>query len=81
MFVTLMGPVRELREFVKDLWFRNAQEKERGELELLDTRLEIASKYGLLDTPPAQQRAAELINLPMPQQRPELPPGISGGAE
>jgi hypothetical protein len=43
----LGDPLKELRELIKDLWYRNRQERERGNLEILKERLEIASKYNL----------------------------------
>jgi hypothetical protein len=51
---TLRGlgePIKQLRELIKDLWYRNRQERERGDLELVRQRLEICSEYGL---PPQQ---------------------------
>lgn len=66
MLQGLGEPIRELREFVKDVRFRNAQERQLGQLEVLDRRLELADKYGLLDTPEA--RAATLTLLRDPEQ-------------
>lgn len=33
-FQGLGEPLKQLRELIKDLWYRNSQEKRRGELEL-----------------------------------------------
>jgi hypothetical protein len=41
-----LGPViREFRELIKDLWFRNKQEKDRGQLELIDKYLCMQKEY------------------------------------
>jgi len=40
-------PVREIREFIKDFWYRNRQEKERGELELVKAKLDLIAKHNL----------------------------------
>ncbi len=50
-FKGLGEPLHQLRELVKDLWYRNRQEKERGELEILKEKIELFSNHGL----PAQQ--------------------------
>lgn len=34
-------PIRQLRELLKDLWYRNKHEKEQGEIELLRHRIEL----------------------------------------
>lgn len=44
-------PLTQLRELIKDLWYRNRQEREQGELELLQRRIEMFSQHGL---PPQQ---------------------------
>jgi len=51
-FFSLRGlgePIREIREFIKDLWYRNRQERERGELELLKKKLALITKNNLPD--------------------------------
>lgn len=40
-------PLREIREFIKDLWYRNRQECERGELELLKDKLALITQNNL----------------------------------
>jgi hypothetical protein len=40
-------PLRELREFIKDFWYRNRQERERGELELLKDKLLLLTQNNL----------------------------------
>ena len=37
--------VKELRELIKDVWFRNAQERTLGELEIIEKSLAIQHKY------------------------------------
>ena len=47
MLEGLGEPVHQLRELVKDVSFRNSQEREQGELELVRSRLQLAQDYGL----------------------------------
>lgn len=44
-------PIRQLRELIKDLWYRNRQEQQRGDLQILREKLEILSDFQL----PVQQ--------------------------
>lgn len=37
--------IKELREFIKDIWYRNKQEKICGQLEIIDKYLGIQNKY------------------------------------
>jgi len=37
--------IPEIRELIKDLCYRNRQERERGEIELLHLRLTVADKF------------------------------------
>lgn len=39
-------PIHQLREFVKDLWYRNRQEKQAGQLEILRQYLALEREYG-----------------------------------
>jgi hypothetical protein len=51
---TLAGlgePIREVREFIKDIWYRNRQEREKGDLEILKQKLELVGQGNL---PPQQ---------------------------
>jgi hypothetical protein len=41
------GIIRELRELIKDKTYRNEQEKELGQLNILEKKLEILGKYGI----------------------------------
>lgn len=61
MLQGLGEPLNETRQFVKDLQFRNALERERGELDLLRQRLALARDLGLLDTPEARRAAATAV--------------------
>jgi len=45
----MLRHLSEIRELVKDLWFRNAQAKIAGELENDRTRREIDRKYPPVD--------------------------------
>jgi hypothetical protein len=40
-------PLREIREFIKDLWYRNRQERERGELDILKEKLALITQNNL----------------------------------
>jgi hypothetical protein len=40
-------PIRELREFIKDMCYRNRQEREKGNLEILKQKLDIISQHNL----------------------------------
>ena len=40
-------PIQQLRELIKDLCYRNRQEKEQGDLQILKEKLEILTKHGL----------------------------------
>jgi len=40
-------PLRELREFIKDLCYRNRQERHKGDLEILKQKLEIVAQHNL----------------------------------
>jgi hypothetical protein len=47
---TLAGlgePLREVREFIKDLCYRNRQERQKGDLEILKQKLEIMAQHNL----------------------------------
>lgn len=46
-FSGLGEPIGQLRELIKDLWFRNRQERERGELQILRDKLELFATYNL----------------------------------
>jgi hypothetical protein len=41
-------PIQQLREFIKDLWYRNRQEKQAGQLEILRQYLAIEREFGPL---------------------------------
>jgi hypothetical protein len=51
--LALLGSLHQLRQLIKDLTFRNAQERERGELELNERRARIG---GAGELPPAHYR-------------------------
>jgi hypothetical protein len=40
-------PLHQLRELIKDLWFRNRQERIAGELDLIERQMQIAQTFGL----------------------------------
>ena len=46
-------PLRELRELIKDVWYRNRQERQRGELEIIQQRMNLLTQ-GNLAAPPVQ---------------------------
>jgi len=43
---------KELREFIKDIWYRNKQEKARGRLRLIEQYLTVRRKFPEADLPP-----------------------------
>jgi hypothetical protein len=46
-FHGLGEPLTQLRELIKDLWYRNRQERQRGELQILREKLELYSHLTL----------------------------------
>jgi hypothetical protein len=47
---TLRGlgePIKEIRELIKDLWYRNRQERQRGDLEILQQKLALVAENNL----------------------------------
>jgi len=58
-FEGLGEPIRELRELVKDVWYRNRQERSRGdlELEILQERIRKLKAAGELPTETSSDRA------------------------
>jgi hypothetical protein len=57
--------IKELRELIKDLWFRNNQERATGQLEILDKYLEMRNKHQdvSLPIPPALRRDKVLVEV------------------
>ena len=37
--------IKEFREFIKDIWYRNEKERRYGQLEVIDKYLTIQNKY------------------------------------
>jgi hypothetical protein len=52
-------PLKELRELVKDLWFRNRQERERGDLEIAKMKIALLTEMNL--APHAVQVLAVMV--------------------
>ena len=81
MLQGLGEPFKQLREFVKDLWFRNQQERRHGELDLLERELELEAKYGPRWGPKHGHTAAGSVELryqlPSHAKQHELPRGES----
>ena len=44
--------IQQLRELLKDLWYRNNQEKTKGELEIIEKYLKLQSEYAESNIPP-----------------------------
>jgi hypothetical protein len=44
--------VQQLRELIKDIWFRNNQEKTKGELEIIEKYLRLEKEYSNSNIPP-----------------------------
>lgn len=51
-FKGLDGVAKEFREFVKDIWYRNKQEKAQGRLRLIEQYLNMRRKFPDADLPP-----------------------------
>jgi len=48
--------IREIRELIKDFWYRNKQEKVKGELEIIEKYLNIRRQNEELNLPPPTRR-------------------------
>lgn len=44
--------IKEIRELIKDLWYRNKQEKVKGELEIIEKYLRMRKDYSDINLPP-----------------------------
>jgi len=79
-------PIHELRELIKDLCYRNRQERERGELEIIKQKIALVTRLNL-PTGPSQvlvlavsediqeiKRLVETGNLALPGEEPPPPP-------
>ncbi|MGH9198431.1 MAG: hypothetical protein ACRD1T_22195 [Acidimicrobiia bacterium] len=53
-------PLRELRELIKDLSYRNRQERERGDIEIIQQRLTLLTQSNL--APQAVQVLAVMVS-------------------
>jgi hypothetical protein len=73
-FEGLGEPLREVREFIKDLWYRNSQERRQGELILMREELKVAQERLTLN---AQYR--ELLSKGTPTSM-DMPTLLLGGA-
>ena len=64
-FTGLGEVVRELRELLKDLWYRNKQEKVFGQLEIIDKHISMLHRHGMVYLPPeaifADKRLADAV--------------------
>lgn len=76
MLQGLGEPLHELRQLVKDLSFRNGQEAEMARLEVIERRLDLALKYGVITREEAEELCQKaltdfsstgLVGLPGPQ--------------
>lgn len=53
-FTGLAEIIKEFRELIKDVWYRNRQEKVKGQLEIIEQYLRIRGEYpNEVPTPPA----------------------------
>lgn len=79
-------PLNEARQLVKDLQFRNVQEAEQGEIDLLRSRLAVLNDFGLLETPEGKAAALAALQASAPRKRRlkrsqrQLPPTQGQGA-
>ena len=53
--------IREIRELIKDLWFRNRQEKAKGELDIIDKYLTMRRENSDLNLPPPGSTNRKLV--------------------
>ncbi len=44
-------PLRQLRELIKDLWYRNRQERERGDLDIIQQKIRLLTQSSLSPQP------------------------------
>lgn len=44
-FTGLGEIVKEFREFIKDIWYRNSQERRKGEIDIEKSKLDLVEKY------------------------------------
>lgn len=51
--------VKEFRELIKDLWWRNRQERVRGELEIIEKYLNVRTRHPELDLPAVAYQPAD----------------------
>ena len=72
---TLAGigePIAQARHLIKDLWYRNRQERERGDMEMQQSRelhrlevlkraAELCSEHGEIVSGPASELAADVL--------------------
>jgi hypothetical protein len=59
--------IKEFREFIKDIWYRNDQERQKGQLEVIEKYLSIKQNYpeaSQLGFPPprAERELAQVLN-------------------
>ena len=59
--------LKEVREFIKDIWYRNKQEKIRGQLEIIDEYLSMQRKhrqsnYPSLYSMPSEKELVKVLN-------------------
>jgi dephospho-CoA kinase len=43
--------LRQLRELIKDLWYRNRQERERGDLDIIRQKIDLLTEMNLSPKP------------------------------
>jgi hypothetical protein len=51
--------LKQIREFIKDLWFRNNQEKKMGDLEIMEKYLKLQKEYSDSNLPPVTSVAID----------------------
>ena len=60
-----MGLVEQFRELIRDLWYRNRQERAKGDLEIIRQFLELRRDHPDINVPPPRylQRSRQLIDV------------------
>ncbi len=55
--------IREIRELIKDLWYRNKQEKTKGELDIIDKYLTMRRENSDINLPPPRSADKKLVKV------------------
>ncbi|HEV3094828.1 MAG TPA: hypothetical protein VGY30_09970 [Solirubrobacteraceae bacterium] len=80
-FLGVLGePLHQLRELIKDIWFRNRQERIAGELDLLERRIQIAHTFGLNGGEGIQRLAESFVAYGDTKANRQIHPAVGAGS-